>query len=156
MQYIDRRSADQFLVAIGLELHGQRLRSKLTFMKVILKSSTDHIKQYLKLKPQKSVFQKEMFVYLYISFWQDTVHPRGEISSFVCQMPKFISASILLCYVKSFLLAKINFRKYSIRLVCLFVCLSVSTIEVTVFEISSPIFFCELVIQIVRSSSKLG
>ena len=62
------------------------------------------------------------------------------------------------------LLAKIYFRKYGIRLVCLFVCLlvclfvclSVSTIEVTVFEISSPIFFCELVIQIVRPSSKLG
>ena len=25
-----------------------------------------------------------MFVYLYISFWQDTVHPRGDIGSFVC------------------------------------------------------------------------
>ena len=25
-----------------------------------------------------------MFVYLHISFWQDTVHPKGDIGSFVC------------------------------------------------------------------------
>ena len=63
MQYNDRRSADQFLVAIGLDLHGQRLRSKLTFMKAILKSSTDHIEQYTKLKPYNSVLQKyKLFV----------------------------------------------------------------------------------------------